>query len=335
MAQIKKEFRQDLPVSILFSGETVEQLAKILSEQSSAWRWAPLVPIQPRGAKPAFYCVHALGGNVNNYYLLAQYLGDEQPFYGLQAPPLEDVTEDDSQIELLAARYVDAIRASQAAGPYRLGGYSFGSLVAYEMARQLRELGEEVALLALFDTYSPTYLNKLPDTRDMADMLVGLAWATSREQGKKLLLPVEVLRALAPDEQLAYFLERMQEAGLAPPEVDQELLHRFVYGTAAREKAARSYVPQPYDGAITVFKCEERDPLWLEKLTAAGLPPDEETMGWRELSAAPVNVIDIPGHHDVICQEPYVQTLAESLRACLAAASAEEKSAANAVTSIA
>jgi thioesterase domain-containing protein len=310
-------------------------LAKILSEQSSAWRWAPLVPIQPRGSQPAFYCVHALGGNVNNYYLLAQYLGEDQPFYGLQAPPLQDVTEDDSQIELLAARYVDAIRAVQAAGPYRLGGYSFGSFVAYEMARQLRELGEEVALLALFDTYSPTYLNKLPDTRDLAEMLVGLAWATSREQGKKLLLPVEVLRALAPDEQLTYFLERMREEDLVPPEVDQELLRRFLYGMTAREKAARHYVPQPYDRAITVFRCEERDPLWVERLIAVGLPPDDQTFGWRELTPEPVNVIDIPGHHDVICQEPFVQTLAENLRACLAAAPVEKKSAANAVTSIA
>jgi thioesterase domain-containing protein len=166
-------------------------------------------------------------------------------------------------------------------------------------------------------------------------MLVGLAWTTAREQGKKLLLPIEVLRALDPEEQLSYFLDRMREEGLAPPEVDEELLRRFLHGTAARESAARRYVPRSYDGAITVFRCAERDPLWLEKLAAAGLPPDDQTLGWGELSAASVNVIDIPGHHDVICHEPFVQTLAQRLRAILASARAEQKTSASAVTSIA
>jgi thioesterase domain-containing protein len=332
MAKIKKYFGMDLPISALFRGETVEEFAEILGDQSMAWRSSPLVPIQPQGTKPPFFCVHALGGNVNNYYLLAQYLGNDQPFYGLQAPPLHEVTEAESQIELMAARYVEAIREVQTSGPYRLGGYSFGSFVAYEMARQLRDLGEEVALLALFDTYSPAYLQKLPETRDLADNLVSLAWSTSREQGKRLLLPVEVLRQLDRDEQLRYFLEKMREEDLAPPEVDEELLRRFLYGSTAREGAARRYAPQGYPGVITVLKCEERDQLWIERLVAAGLPPDNQTLGWGELSVEPVNVFDISGHHDVICQEPYVQTLAERLRACLEAASAGRKPLASAVT---
>jgi natural product biosynthesis luciferase-like monooxygenase protein/amino acid adenylation domain-containing protein len=334
MATIKKQFGVDLPISALFRGETVEEFAEILGEQSTAWRSSPLVPIQPQGTKPPFFCVHALGGNVNNYYLLAQYMGNDQPFYGLQAPPLHEVTEEDSQIEFMATRYVEAIREVQSSGPYRLGGYSFGSFVAFEMARQLREQGEDVALLALFDTYSPAYLQKLPDSRDLADMLVGLAWSTAREHGKHLLLPVEHLRQLEPDEQLNYFLEKMRAADLAPPEVDQELLRRFLYGSAAREEAARRYVPQRYDGVITVLKCEERDQLWLEKLVAAGLPPDNPTLGWNDLSPERVRAIEITGHHDVICQEPYVQTLAQRLNECLAAASVEEKSLATAATCI-
>ena len=329
MVRIKKEFGQDLPVSTLFAGETVERLARIVSEQSNAWRWASLVPIQPQGLKPAFYCVHALGGNVNTYYLLARYLGDDQPFYGLQAPPLHDVTEEDSNIELMAARYVKAIREVQPVGPYRVGGFSFGCFVAYEMARQFRELGEEVALLALFDAYSPVYLSKVPEIRDTADLLRSLAWVTSRERGKRLLLSLDTLRQLNFDEQLDYFLEKMREEDLAPPEVDHELLRRFLQGSAARQRAARNYVPQKYPGSITIFKCEERDPLWVERLSAVGLPPDDHTLGWGELSTEPATVIEVPGHHDVMCNEPFVQTLAQKLAACLAA-SVEQKSLARA-----
>ncbi len=326
MARVKKQFGMDLPISALFQGETIEEFAPILDKQSTAWRSSPLVPIQPEGTKPPFFCVHAMGGNVNNYYLLAHYLGREQPFYGLQAPPLHEVSEADSQIELMAARYVEAIREVQAVGPYRLGGYSFGSFVAYEMARQLREVGEEVSPLVLLDTYSPVYLNKLPDVRDTADMLVSLAWSTSRERGKRLLLPIDTLRQLSFDEQLDYFLEKMREEDLAPPEVDHELLHRFLQGSAARQCAAQNYVPQSYPGSVTVFKCAERDPLWIEKLVAVGLPADDQTLGWGELSTKPVTVIEIPGHHDVICLEPYVQSLAEKLRACLDTTPASQKS---------
>jgi natural product biosynthesis luciferase-like monooxygenase protein/amino acid adenylation domain-containing protein len=320
MARIKAQFGVDLPISALFGGETVEELAKVLSEQGTGWRSSPLVPIQPRGSKPPFFCVHALGGNVNNYYALARRLGVEQPFYGLQAPPLHEADEDDARIEVMAARYLEAMREVQPAGPYRLGGYSFGSFVAYEMARQLRERGHEVAFLGLLDTYSPVYLNRLPQTRDVAEMLVSLAWSTSREHGKRLLLNVEELRRLGFDEQLDFFLARMREEGLAPPEVDHELLARFLKGSAARQRAARDYAPEPYDGPLTLFNCEERDALWVQRIAAHGLDPDDRTLGWGELTSGPVEVLEVPGHHDVICQEPYVETLAARLGAALEAA---------------
>lgn len=319
MAKIRKQFGKDLPISALFNNETVEELAKALSEGSSAWRFSPLVPIQPQGTKPRFFCVHAIGGNVNNYYLLARYLGSDQPFYGLQAPPLHEA-EGETEIETMAARYVEAVREVQPLGPYLLGGYSFGSFVAYEMARQFCAAGQDVSFLALLDTYSPLYLNQLPQTLGVAEMLVSLAWTTSREKGKKLLLPVDELRPLTFDDQLDFFLEKMRAEDLVPAEVDHELLSRFLKGFEARQLASRRYVPQPYHGRVTVFRCKDRDPLWVKRLSDAGLDPHDHTLGWRELSSEPVSVMEIPGHHEVMCQEPYVQPLAASLSTCLEAA---------------
>ncbi len=322
MAKIRKCFGIDLPISTLFRSETIEELAKTLNEQSSAQRWSPLVPIQPQGTKPRFFCVHALGGNVNHYYLLARYLGSDQPFYGLQAPPLQEAAEEDAQIERMAARYVEAVQEVQSVGPYLIGGYSFGSFIAYEMAQQFRARGEAVSLLALFDTYSPLYANRVRENRDVAQMLVTLAWTLSREKGKRLLLPVEELRRLTFDEQLDFFLEKMREEDLVPAEVDHQLLSRFLKGSAARQRAAHKYIPRAYPGRVTIFKCEERDQLWNQRLLDAGLDPHDETLGWQELSAEPVVVIEIPGHHNVICQEPFVQSLADSLHTCLEAAAA-------------
>ena len=316
MAKIRKQFGNDLPISTLFHNETVEELAKVVNEQSGTSRWSPLVPIQPLGTKPRFFCVHAIGGNVNNYYLLARYLGSEQPFFGLQAPPLHEVSEEDTQVDKMASRYVEAVREVQPVGPYLLGGYSFGGFVAYEMARQFRAAGQDVSFLALFDTYSPLYLNRLPQTFDVAEMLVSLAWTTSREKGKHLLLPVDELRPLTFDEQLEFFLEKMRAEDLVPPEVDHELVSHFVKGFSARHRAAREYFPQSYPGRVTVFRCKERDPLWVERLSGAGIDLQDQTLGWRELSSEPVEVIEIPGHHEVMCHEPFVQSVAASLSTC-------------------
>src|SRR5262249_37663095 len=115
----------------------------------------PLVSIQPRGSLPPFFCAHASGGNVFSYVGLARRLGLDQPFYALQARGLMGTQEPHTRIEEMAADYLHAIRAVQESGPYSLGGWSMGGLIAFEMARQLEQQGEQVAAVALFDTLSP------------------------------------------------------------------------------------------------------------------------------------------------------------------------------------
>jgi thioesterase domain-containing protein len=102
-----------------------------------------------------FFCVHAIGGAVFSYIELAQSLGPDQPFYALQARGLDGRSQPFDDLEEMAAEYVRAIRTVQPEGPYRLGGWSFGGAVAFEMARQLRAAGDRVELLALLDSWSP------------------------------------------------------------------------------------------------------------------------------------------------------------------------------------
>ncbi|WP_170136186.1 non-ribosomal peptide synthetase/type I polyketide synthase [Nannocystis exedens] len=107
-----------------------------------------LVPLQTRGDKPPFFCVHGIGGSAAGYAPLAGRLGDEQPFYALQASTGDAAP---ASLSALAADHVAAIRRVQPAGPYRVGGWSFGAIVAQEMARQLEAAGERVTHLVLFD----------------------------------------------------------------------------------------------------------------------------------------------------------------------------------------
>lgn len=119
-----------------------------------------LVKLAPGGTKRPFFCVHPLGGSVLCYAQLAQAMGPERPFFGLQSPMLEDISARPDSIEALAALYVDAIQLVQPRGPYLLGGWSFGGGVAAEMARQLQRKGDAVTELVLLDVsqaWSPDF----------------------------------------------------------------------------------------------------------------------------------------------------------------------------------
>jgi thioesterase domain-containing protein len=217
----------------------------------------------------------------------------------------------------MAAQYVEAIRVMQPVGPYLLGGFSFGGTVAFEMACQLERQGQEVALLAIMDTHSPRFMHQLFDI-DEADQLVGLAWVTARQKGKYLLLDAETLRRLEPEERLNYFLNEMKAADLTPQEAEISHLRRFLVGFSARQRAQRKYVPQySFGGSLTLFRCNEQDQETRKMLEQAGLDADDPAYGWSGFSLRPVNILNVPGHHDRMCEEPYVQDLAATLNAAL------------------
>ncbi len=143
-AHIAREFDVNLPLSVLFTDTTIERLAARITEQKDVKKdWPVLVPIQPKGSRPPFFCVHGLGGGVLGYRDLTSALGDDQPVYGLQAYGQDGENGYDLTIPAMATRYITAMRAYQPQGPYRIGGYCFGGVVAYEMACQLEKMGEQ------------------------------------------------------------------------------------------------------------------------------------------------------------------------------------------------
>jgi acyl carrier protein len=155
MSQIQQQFQSNLPLATLFQSPTIEQLAVVVGSDSSTKLWSPLVPLQPLGSLPPFFCVAGAGGNVLYFHHLARYLGGDQPFYGLQAQGLDGETKPLQSVEEIACQYIKAIQTVQPVGPYFLGGHSFGGKVAFEMATQLQRQGQPVALVAILDTSAP------------------------------------------------------------------------------------------------------------------------------------------------------------------------------------
>ncbi len=310
MGRIQKQFGKKLPLATLIQEGTIEQLAGTLRQQDEQLAWTPLVAIQGNGTKRPFFCVHPIGGHVLCYVDLSKRLGEDQPFYGLQAPDLIESSEDEVTIEAMAAHYLNAIRAVQPRGPFQIGGWSFGGVVAFEMAQQLRAQGEEVALLALLDTWKPINGPELPDD---ATLLVELALERARQDGKELSLTPDDIRPLGADEQLGSVLAQLKELEVIPPEIDVEWGRRFLNGYKARRFAVQTYEALEYSGKITLFRSTETEAVTLESIEQAGVDIYDPTRGWGELCSQPLDIHTVPGYHEMICSEPYVRVLAERM----------------------
>jgi amino acid adenylation domain-containing protein len=264
---------------------------------------SPLVALQPpRDGQAPFFCVHAVGGAVFSYTELAKALG--RPFYGIQAPGLDGGAAP-ADLASQAAGYVAAVRAVQPRGPYLLGGWSVGGVIAYEMARQLRESGEEVALLALLDSY-PSNGDSL-EGRDEADLLRLFLQDQASMQGQSLPALDEGLADLPAAERLERVLGRARQAGLLKADVKPEAARRLLDVYQANLRAFAGYRPLPYAGPITLFRPE-------------GARPDLPLNGWDAFPAGAAGGIDlqpVAGDHYTMLAPPRVQALAERLKACI------------------
>ncbi|MFP4411180.1 non-ribosomal peptide synthetase [Coleofasciculus sp.] len=318
MAKIQQQFGKNLPLGTLFQSATIEQLANILRQQTDSLSWSPLVTIQPGGSKPPFFCFPGAGGNVIYFHALARHLGTDQPFYGLQALGLDGESEPHTRIEEIAAYCMEALQTIQPQGPYVLGGHSSGGLVAFEMAQQLQKQGHEVALVAILDTEAPVP-GRHPVSVDWDDAkwLTRIANVIERFLGKNLGISYDILRPLAPDEQLNYIGEQLKTIGLLPPEAGLKQVRGLVQVFKANYQASDSYVPQEvYPTRVAFFRASE---VYSEDSVSneSSQIRQEPTWGWNQLAAEPVELHVVPGDHITMFAEPHVQVLAERLKFCL------------------
>ncbi|HKH45402.1 MAG TPA: non-ribosomal peptide synthase/polyketide synthase [Thermoanaerobaculia bacterium] len=292
-------------------------------EEEGGTPWSPLVPIQPLGTRTPLFCVHALGGEVLFYYRLARELGTDQPVYGLQARPLDGQAQaPQATIEEMAAEYLQAVRSVQPAGPYLLAGYSFGGIVAFEMARQLTDSGEEVALLALLDQGAP--VGDEAAEVDTAAVIADMVRHHAGDRGTTPALHADELRGLPLEAQLARGLEILGSMEALGPGFDIPLLRDLTLGWSSRATASERYKVFTYPGTITLFRASSVDPAALRELTPQRRQIFEDpTFGWGTVAAGGVEVHTVPGSHMTIIAAPHVETLAEILGTCIARAERE------------
>jgi amino acid adenylation domain-containing protein len=275
-----------LPLAMLFHAPTIEQLAVVLRDGEWSQHWSSLVPIQTLGKQPAFFCIHGVGGNVVGFNRLGRHMAPDYPFYGLQSQGLGGHSPCLTSIEAMAAHYISEMRSVQPHGPYFLGGFSFGGLVAYEIAQQLHAAGEEVGLLVLFDTYPG-------DVKAGSVSFLKVLLKPSRKHWFH-----DVPRALEKK------IRRTWRGWHVPKSLWD--VHN------ANRAAASKYVLQPYPGKVTLVRATEK-PL------EGSFDPHAL---WKDLAGNLV-VHEIASDHYDILLEPQVGKLSDRIKGWIGAAKPE------------
>ena len=320
-AMVKKAYRVDFPISILFEAPSVAACAALIAEQvgdvgdndaqtksaaAPARRFTHLVPMHQGegGTRQPFFLVAGMFGNVLNLRHLAQLLGGDRPFYGMQARGLLGDQAPHNTLPQAATDYIAELRQVQPHGPYMLGGFSGGGLTAWEMARQLKEAGEVVSLLVLLDTPLP-----MRPTLTRADK-AAIKWALLRAEG------------------LGYFVTWVKnrwawEMKKRQPKVDANSPVQFhnVAIEAAFRQAIGVYNMQMYDGTAVLFR-----PLLDRKYKVTRgqwvSTEKEYVFADNDLTrfAPNLEVFEVPGNHDSMVLEPNVRVLAAKMKAVIARA---------------
>jgi amino acid adenylation domain-containing protein len=284
LAEIEQTFGRRLEFATLARVQTVEDLASLLGGQVLSAARSSLVPLQPEGTQPAFFCVPPAGQTVLIFTDLGRQLAPDQPFYGLQPLGMDGKHPPHDRVEVMAAHYIREIRTLQPQGPYFLGGMCFGGTVAFEMAQQLTAAGQHVGLLALFDPLRPPIPS--PSRKSLRDHVERFVYYWQIDQSPRTLA-----------RRTRDFLTRAVRR--RPPRLFDDV---FV----AHQTARKRYVPQVYSGPITLFVTRETE------------RPDDHRAEWSRLTSAGVETVPISGaHNGRFMRAPLVGNVAEQLRAAL------------------
>ncbi|HBK46189.1 MAG TPA: non-ribosomal peptide synthetase, partial [Xanthomonadaceae bacterium] len=293
-----------IPVRLLFQHPSIEDLARQLEGGEASACPVSVVPFRTTGQAPALFCFHALFASALFYAELARNLGGEQPVYGLQTPGLYGEEAPATCMAALVARHIDAIRAVQPKGPYRLAGYCVGGTIALETARRLQAEGESVERLVLIDSFRPAPGGALPPEDPEQRLALFVEDLVQRAGGDGASESASIL-ALAPSERIDVAMVWARRAKVLPSDITgPDAFVAWMHASLANEIAYVTHEIAPYAGRLLFLRAQRHDV--------------DPVAQWRGILTGNVEVVDVPGDHASMLAAPDVLSLCRVVGAYLA-----------------
>ena len=293
MLKIEKELNIRLPLASLFERSTIHLLAQLIDQDSDTIEWRSLVPIRPEGMKKPLFLIHGLGLNVLLYTTVINFLDPQQPVYGLQAKGLNGVDEPLDTIEEIAAYYITEIQTIDNEGPYALAGFSLGGRIAYEMARQLDEMGKKVSFLGVLDATAEGSVNQFSFMKRnkyrLKFSINYILWNILNffHEPNQTKLSVIRRRWNGLEKKIRGIDIKIQKNDLVSKGRQSELPKFLRRVHRANRRANRNYVIRPYNGTVHLYKAKKQT-FYI---------PEPEDYGWNRVAKGGVIVHEIPGEH--------------------------------------
>jgi acetoacetyl-CoA synthetase len=303
--EIERETGIKLPITLIYDAPTIEALANVIAGETAAPKFSPLVLLKAGDNSAPLFIVHGIGGTVMEFAALGRAIRIPSPVYAVQAQGLDGVQPPLESIDEMAALYLDHLRALQPEGPYRLSGYSFGGLVALEMARRLRRENLETAPPVLIDAYAhPSTWPRISRLKMRARRTLHLAGRLAHKPLRQSLPSVFAkLRPFAPRKDAG---TRLRDWLLDQnPDLPAPLLRVREAGSVA----LAHYMPNYYPGKIVFLKASRPDPEF----------PDDPERIWSSL-VRKLDIHIVPGRHRTMVGD-HATELADHLSSVVLAAS--------------
>jgi amino acid adenylation domain-containing protein len=312
LTEVEKHWGKPLSITTLLHAATVEALVDLLESNEAAEGTGDLVPLRATGSKPPLFCIYG----ILLYQPLVNRLDPDQPVYGvylqeevelIRTGQFDQFNSVFATVPTIAARYLEAIRAFCPHGPYYLAGESFGGVVAYEMAQQLQAAGEEVALVALFDSWMTSSGGaETPMTRRVMQHIQllserGLSYLTQRVQRRTEIIRRKILS------NLPWVYKKANSSAASVSQALSETVQKDIRAEV-QSRASQAYTPKPYAGRLVLFRAMQREAFEYA---------NSYDMGWGPLAANGLDIFEVPGDHLGILKEPNVPVLAEKLQSYL------------------
>ncbi|MCJ1461651.1 hypothetical protein MMC07_000248 [Pseudocyphellaria aurata] len=248
--QDELKLEEEIPLILVLTNPTIRGMTEALKSMSGPQEYNPVVTLQKQGTKAPLWLVHPGVGEVLVFLNLAKYITD-RPVYALRARGFNEGEKYFESIAETVSIYHQHMKSVQPKGPYAIAGYSFGSMLAFEISKVLESQGDEVRFMGCFNL--PPHIKMRMNQLDWIEVVLNLSYFLDLMTEEHAVKISPAMHKLQNEEVLDYIMDMAPAARLTELSIDRKKLATWASLAHAMQYAARDYDPSGSIATMDIF----------------------------------------------------------------------------------